>query len=96
MPKPGMGRRIINFSRTNAASLVATAAVAGGVAAIGYFGGKAALVMTGVIGGGMFAGVVAHEAVKLAVELGTAKVKESFAEEPPVMHREDRGAAQAS
>lgn len=101
--KPGLGRRIINFSKVNAASLVATAAVAGGVAALGYFGGKAALVTAGVVGGGMFAVVVTHEVVKLAVELGTTKIKESFAEEPkPDVRRvhvpggQQPGAAQAS
>lgn len=78
MPKPGIGRRVIDFTKNQATDLVATGLTAGLVVGVGYWGGKAALTTAGIVGGGLFATIVVHETIKLSIEKLTITVKDSF------------------
>lgn len=97
MDTPGIGRKVISYLQENTTSIVATTAVAGGWTAAAVIG-KQAVVATCLVGGGMFATVVAHEVLKGAVKVGSNAarglingIRTSFKEKPPagVMTREE-------
>lgn len=67
MPEPKTGRRIIDYAKNNAADIMASVATVGAAMTIGYFGGKVALATTGIIGGGLFMGVVTQETLKRGI-----------------------------
>lgn len=95
--------RVTDYVKANGPSIAATVAVGAGWTAAVMSGPKV-VVGTCLVGGGMFATLVAHEALKTGVAVGTQAVrnvvsllrlKRTLQQQPPAMHRTDQPAAGA-
>lgn len=96
---PPFGVSVIDYLRTNAASLAATGAVTAAGAATVVVGGKAAVTTVCLAGGGLFAAFVGHEIAKATFNgLGTVwrGVKQSFKQPSPIVQSDVPGMRQAS